>query len=1057
MMTRNVKDKSLYSHNEVVRRNGFLPMAAVVTLFVTLGIVSSAFAGDDITNQVSSAEMVIDNVKSYLPEIRGNAIWDFAKLLFVWGLKLIPATALLFMIIVSLFSQRIHVSLFVKGSWRGLLWFSGVKPFGHRVRKDEIKEYRKFSSPSRQQVIDELNRHSGVFIVMGPAGAGKSLLVRAESKAKFVLVVDREDWYDHRKDASPVREILKERTNLLVKHLLGACSKTVCIVLDWDSKTAMPLPSKYWLEKIVDQLMGILSASKKFRKVSFVLTIPAYYQIDSPQFDPECDSSMPELHSIYLLDGSECLSLLDAQLQYKAKNNGFDSLKCRRELTIEARDRGMSLERMIWIESLGKPKQVLKIIGRHQYGSCEVWKSLRDWWKQVYDANDEADCDKDNWLACLYAIALKSLTDGQVVDVESIAKSLFDKRSGSAIEAIKRMCLNHRPRTKDEIGEGKRTSEPRMHAGRLDLRKIDAEHIFEDKYVIESLVGSLGEMDDKPGSPRIFNFADKMHDAVQSIFDFNNPNECENVASAYLATTERLPDLPERLKEQYRLCDRLKEIFGTGGMVAAYERRLKDPTAFRAYVCALISRIGVLPETISRNLLHNIGNTLREKLPIPDYVRLMFEVMPAYVIGRKLPCRWGIDFDALVAVLKDSNCEAGVKRRCALIICVAYANYLCEEIYFKGQIFDIPEIENHRNLVKSAYDTSESMCEHAEWWREITNTLSAMTGEPAEECGFAPCILTSSSDIASAARMMFCYKMNYSPCPRTDTNIELFDALVHDDVALAGENDRLLISFCRSMIPSWYFISEENDSIMVNANIDSLVLGIKDWASCPVAAVGCFKCCCNVYQTIFRDSHAGFFDTKILWDLLGVLREWQKGLSDFWYSQCLSRYAALLSSIPSNEDEVYLKNVWNDFSEIVKAFWQPILSTDRPLEDWAMPKDYFDLYASLSNVCSVKPSMRATLLSEIVPNRIACLWENSDRIGSAWCIYDCDPDLVPPYLKMFWCVQIMVCKDCELQSNDSAGMIRAAEELLQEAREGGVCIDDKLVGLLYEANGLRID
>ena len=118
MMTRNVKDKSLYSHNEVVRRNGFLPMAAVVTLFVTLGIVSSAFAGDDITNQVSSADMVIDNVKSYLPEIRGNAIWDFAKLLFVWGLKLIPATALLFMVIVSLFSQRIHVSLFIKGSWR---------------------------------------------------------------------------------------------------------------------------------------------------------------------------------------------------------------------------------------------------------------------------------------------------------------------------------------------------------------------------------------------------------------------------------------------------------------------------------------------------------------------------------------------------------------------------------------------------------------------------------------------------------------------------------------------------------------------------------------------------------------------------------------------------------------------------------------------------------------------------------------------------------------------------------------------------------------------------
>lgn len=1057
MTAKGVTENKLRNRDEVVRRDGFSIGVVIVALFVTLFTVFPAFAGDDITSQVSSAGVMIDNVKSYLPEIRGNAIWDFAKLLFVWGLKLIPATALLFMVVVSLFSQRIHVSLFIKGSWRGLLWFSGVKPFGHRVRKDEINEYRKFSSPSRQLVIDELNRHGGVFVVMGPAGAGKSLLVRAESKAKFVLAIDRDDWYDHRKDASPVKEILKERTTLLVKHLLGACSKTVCIVLDWDSKTAMPLPSKYRLEKIVDQLMGILSTSQKFRKVSFVLTIPAYYQIDSPQFDPECDSSMPELHSIYLLDGSECLGLLDAQLQHKAKVDGFDSLKCRRELTIEARDRGMALERMIWIESLGKPKQVLKIIGRHQYGSCEVWKSLRDWWKQVYDANDEADCDKDNWLACLYVIALKSMTDGQIVDVESIAKSLFDKRTGSAIEAIKRMCVNHRPRTKDEIGEGVRVREARMHAGRLDLRKIDAEHIFEDKYVIETLVGSLGEMDDKPGSQRIFNFTDKMHDAVRSIFDFNNPNECENVAAAYLATTERLPDLPERLKEQYRLCDRLKEIFGNQGMVAAYERRLKDPTTFRAYVCALISRIGVLPETISRKLLHNIGNMLRENLPIPDYVKLMFEVMPAYVIGRKLPCRWGIDFETLVAVLKDPDSEAEVKRKCALIICVAYANYICEEIYFNGQVFHAPEIENHRNVVKSAYETAESKCKHAEWWADITNSLSGMTGEPTEECCFSPFILTSSSDIASATRMMFCYQMNYSPCPRMDSYVGLFDALVNDDIALAGENDRLLISFCRTMIPSWYFISEENDASRVNADIDSLMHVIKNWTSCPVAAVGCFKRYCDVYQTVFRDSNAYSFDTNILWDLLRFLREWQKGLSDFWYSQCLASYAILLSSIPSDESQIFLQNIWNDFSEIVKSFWQPILSTDRELEDWAMPKDYFELYASLSNVTSIDPSVRAALLREIVPSRITCLWDNSDRIGSAWCVYDCNSDLVQPYLKMFWCVQIMVGKDCELLSNDSAGMIRAAEELLQSAREDGICVDENLVGLLYEANGLRVD
>ena len=96
-------------------------------------------------------------------------------------------------------------------------------------------------------------------------------------------------------------------------------------------------------------------------------------------------------------------------------------------------------------------------------------------------------------------------------------------------------------------------------------------------------------------------------------------------------------------------------------------------------------------------------------------------------------------------------------------------------------------------------------------------------------------------------------------------------------------------------------------------------------------------------------------------------------------------------------------------------------------------------------------------MAEIVPNRVACLCDNSDRIGSAWCIYDCDPVLVPPCLKMFWCVQIMLGKGCELSSDDSAGMIRAADELLHGVKEGGECVDEELVRLLYEANGLCVD
>ena len=1042
----------------------------ITVLALILIAAASSFETAATTNAASVVDSAIADAKSLIPEVRGNAIWDLIKLLLGWGLKLVllPAILLLVVKIPSMFSQGMHVSLFIKGSLRGLMWFSDVKPFGRRVKRDDVKKYRKINSSSRQSVIEALNRHSGVFIVMGPAGAGKSLLVRAESKSKFVLEIKREEWYDHRKDVSPVKEILKDRTTLLVKHLLGICLKPVCIVLTWNSRNAVPLPSKSRLEKIVGQLMGILSTSKKFRKVSFVLTIPAYYQIDSPQFDPESDSSMPELHSIYLLDCSECLSLLDAQLQYMAKSDGLDSSRIRRELATKARDMGMSLERMIWIESLGVPKQVVMIVGHNQYGSPEVWKSLRDWWKQVYDASEDAECDEDKWLAFLYTIALKSLTDGQIVDVESVANVVFNKRSGRAIEAIKRMCLNHRPRTKNEIAEGKQACEVRQHGGRLDLRKIDAEHLFEDRYVIDTLVGSLGFMDDKPGSPNpIFDF--KIHDVVQGVdasqgtdavkgvFDFKDPAVCDAVAAAYLATTERLPDLYKRLEEQYRLLGRLKEVFGCCGMVESYERRLKDAFAFQEYVGVLIGRIGVLPTAMFRDLLSNIGKTLRENLSPADYVRLSFEIMPAYVIGRKLPVRWGVDFEVLVAVLRDPDSAEEVRRRCALMICVAYANYICEEIYFKGQIFDTPEIGNHRNLVKSAYEAARNMCEHSEWWGEITKALSAMSGERKDEDGFTPDILTSTSAISSAARMMFCYQMNYSPLSRTDTNVKLLDAFVHEDMASAGENDRSLILFCRSMIPSWYFISEENDASRLNANIDFLLRGIKDWTSCPVAAAECFKSYCNVYQTIFRNTNAVSFDASILWELLGILRKWQKGLSDFWVSQCLSRYAALFSSIPHNEEQIYLKNIWKDFAEIVKAFWLPILSGDREIEDWAMPKDYFELYASLSNVSSIELSTRATLLAEIAPNIAACLWDNSDRIGSAWCIYDCNPDVVPPYLKMFWCVQIMLGKVCELSSDDSAAMIQSAQELVHEARGCGMHIDEELMGLLYEANGLRID
>ena len=192
-------------------------MIIVLSLTAIAAIVS--LVSDAATNTVSVVDSVIADAESLIPEIRGNAIWDLLKFLFAWGVKLIPATFLLLIAVCSLFSQSIHVSLFQKGR-RGLLWFSKVKTFGKRVRASDTKEYRKFTSPDREKIMETINAHvyakeprSNVFLIMGPSDVGKKLMVFAESKAKFVLVVDRDDWYDH----GTVKEILKERTELLVK------------------------------------------------------------------------------------------------------------------------------------------------------------------------------------------------------------------------------------------------------------------------------------------------------------------------------------------------------------------------------------------------------------------------------------------------------------------------------------------------------------------------------------------------------------------------------------------------------------------------------------------------------------------------------------------------------------------------------------------------------------------------------------------------------------------------------------------------------------------------
>ena len=1035
----------------------FLISTRMLVLIAVIGMSVVAFANVIGTNSVSVVDQAFEVVKSYIPEIKGNAIWDVVKLLFVWGLKLIPASILLLMIVCSLFSQRIHVALFIKGRWRGLFWFSGVKPFGRLVDKYETREYRKFDSPARKRVMNALNAHSGVFLVMGPPGVGKSLMVRAESKAKYVLAVDRDDWYDYREDTPPVKAILKERTMLLVKNLIF--KKTVCVVLTWNSTSAIPMPSKYRMEKIVDQLSGILSESKNFRMVSFVLIVPAYYQLDSPQQEMNDYCRMPEEHSVNLLNCSECLGLLDAQLKYKANTDGFDTTRVRRDLNDEARDCGLTLERMVWIESFGKPKQVVGIVGRQQYKSSEVWKSLRDWWKQVYDANN-----KEEWLSYLYVIALASLVNKSPVDAESLAKKLFGDRSSLVDEALRRICVKSRPAIREE-GAPEGGATVRQKAKFSDerpfgLRKLIPELVFEDPYVVESLVGSLGYLLDESGQ-KIFNFREQMSDAVKKVFLLDDISECKKLADVYMAVTERFPNLSQRLSEQYMLLDRLEEAFGNCKLVEAYGLCLRAPVAFQDFVRAVISRIGALPESMFSELLRSISDTLRENNSSSEYTTLVFEMLPVFVIACKLPHVWNIDFKVLVEEMDDPNVSGEVQFKCAAIICVAYATYKVEEL-LGGRAFRHQDVQECFGIMKSAFSKVsvrvDSESGHWMFLKQILPMIDTMAQD-----GSLPIPTLDIEALPSDVRMiwlsLFC-KLMVIHGGRTDSDVSMnvvfsISHILHG-VELTG-NESELIRMYKSQMPYWlnYDVNTEEGIAFLVQDIDDCKREIAKWTDCPSIAAQDFSSLCEDYRYVCNSGVEELWSPDVLWELHGIIHDWQRGMSDWRYSSCLSTFAHLLSCISQGSINVDLQNIWKDFAERVKEFWLPILAGERELEDWNMPYSFFWLYSSLSNVKTIPPSVRVALLQEIIPNGYMYCYENSCPVECARLVHDCDSDILQPHTKLFWCAQLMARKQAPLFSNDSAEMIRVAEELIQEAKTiDERSVDEELMRKLYEANGI---
>ena len=167
----------------------------------------------------------------------------------------------------------------------------------------------------------------------------------------------------------------------------------------WDNDSAVPVPNQEQMLAIVNKLT-IMLKDNKFSKISFVLPIPAYYQFknnneetnqenrpkgsecsdkDSKCSEKKSESLDLEMLLVNRLNGSECLGLLSAELQYKGC-----STKIIEDLKKEADILNITLERKLWIETFGMPKYVTDIVSKKQYDSKKAWDTLSKWWKQVY-------------------------------------------------------------------------------------------------------------------------------------------------------------------------------------------------------------------------------------------------------------------------------------------------------------------------------------------------------------------------------------------------------------------------------------------------------------------------------------------------------------------------------------------------------------------------------------------------------------------------------------------------------------------------------------------------
>ncbi|MBO7448166.1 hypothetical protein J6U78_07520 [bacterium] len=1023
--------KNQLSNTKFVKKTNLLYW---LVFFACFGIACAASAEETAGNTFSFSNLA-SNLISKIAII--NDIKDTLIAVFVVSL-----------ILFSLISQWLHIQRFLKGRCLFVLpqfWLQKKEKeyLGTIVKDRDRKDYRKFKSDQRKKVVDRLNKYHEIFLVMGPAGVGKRLLSFSEIQTDYIIKIERKKWYDEG-DSDHINNLLEERLHLLVSnlHIPLLWKRSISIVLMWDNDSTMSVPDQDKMQAIINKLTQLIK-DNKLSNVSFVLPIPAYYQ--------EFLDNNPEMLLVNRLNGSECLGLLSAELEYRRCGT-----KILDDLEAEAKKLKITPARILWIETFGMPKYVTDIVSKLQYDSQEAWKALSKWWKQVYDKED-----KEPWLAYLYILALKSMLEKEPVNARELARIIFGNdfdKTRSVEKAVKLMCVKRRPDSDNDIIQRNLCAE-----NKFDLHKVDAEILFEDKYVIECFVSSLGGIaplvaatDSHKEISGVFDFVETIPAMMARAFNLDDPSESDRIAKVYFEALDRYPDFVDKLNNQYLFLEKLRKVFEDLPLVQAYEHRLKDPNRFQGFVLDLISRLGAIPDVKCLPMFERINSILLSNNTSSDYARLTFEMLPAYVIsGLFLHC-WNVKFHTLIKEMKRPDAPSDVKFKCAAIICCAYASLFEKDtlIHQKGfkDLFDI--LDPIYTQIQDCFDEKDVSWNSFKVMLPLTKSWGEKSTLPKIDFSTIP------SDIRIAYLSIISsllWKYEYTKAIIVNINNSL--AEIEFD-GTAG----MLLAYCRSKIPySYVFDINTDDGVAkIKESIKKRMQIIERWLDCPAIAAYSFNTICKDYMHFYEYSKYGQLDSNVLSNLFSILNNWRTGLKSSKFSSVLANFCELIRCVSDfNKDNIDLKRIWPYpyLTDLVHTFWKPILN-NKNAEDSIMGFHYFKMISSLSNVESISVYDRTSMLEPFLSNlenSFDLLYSGVYYPDSAWYVYKCNSVFVPRHVKMFWCSLLLsgLYPDPWPDLNNVSETLLKADELIQDARnDNDRIVDEKLVKLLYEENGL---